>query len=45
MILEDSDGGGFLINWDKHICVGSEEQFSNKVERTVCIFLSSKIVV
>ena len=45
MISEDSDGGGFLINQDKCIHVGSEEQSSNKVKRTVCIFISSKIVV
>ncbi len=42
MISED---GGFLIDWDKCIRVGPQGQSPKKVERTVCICLSSNIAL
>ena len=45
MISEDSEGGGFLIDWDKCIRVGPEGQSSKRMERTVCICLSSNVAM
>ena len=42
MISED---GGFLIDWDKCIHVRPQEQSLKKVEKTVCICLSSNIAL
>jgi len=40
-----SEDGGFLIDWDKSIRVGPENQSSKKMERTVCICLFSNITL
>ena len=42
MILEEGEGGGFLIDWDMCVCIGPGAKSPGRVERTVGIFLWSQ---
>ena len=44
-IMISEGGEGFLIDWDMCVCVGLGAKSSGRVERTVGIFLCSKIAL
>ena len=44
MILEGGEGG-FLIDWDMHVCIEEGAEPSGRVERTVGICLFSNIAL
>ena len=42
MILEGGEGEGFLIDWDMCVHIGPRAKSSERVERTIGIFLWSQ---